>query len=500
MDSATSPIVDDRFVLLEALGRGGMGRVYRAVDARGGREVALKVATDAGDAGPGHPFASEFEVWAALRHPNIVRVHELARARRGPLPHGTPYLVLEYFPGDPAHRVLEPGRASPAEIVGVARSVLRALTHVHAAGLVHRDLKPGNVLVHRDRHRHSRVKITDFGLACRAGGAGRRGQVSGSIPYLSPEAIRGEPVDGRADLYGLGLLLYYLCTGDSPSATGDPGAILAWHLEGSLPDPCERRPELPERLGRFVRRLAARSVSERPGSAAEALSWLGDPSRRVRERSRPDGLAERAAVRLALDAARLGAVRVLPIPGERGAAGVVLHEARVRAQLHGLDFRTVGLGRSRTLREDVATLVVDLLASRGEGARSSARRYGLCAALPVAFAGAVPVKDRTRSGTEAAPTEETGSRVAAFVLESARLAPIVLAVGPSSTADPVSRGLVRGLIAAATREPFPERRGAGGLVLLADPSWNPFPGPGRSAARPVADQEQPLVAPQFTQT
>ncbi|MDX1388899.1 MAG: hypothetical protein R3344_06890, partial [Acidobacteriota bacterium] len=130
-----NPLLDGRFLFLGVLGEGGMGRVYRAFDRVEERTVALKVPFDSPGAGPPHPLTVEFETWFRLRHPNIVRVYELSRALEGPLRPGTPYMVLESFPGRPAHQALVPGRVDPAYLETLARGVLQALEHVHLAGV-----------------------------------------------------------------------------------------------------------------------------------------------------------------------------------------------------------------------------------------------------------------------------------------------------------------------------------------------------------------------------
>src|SRR5262249_29487425 len=158
--------------------------------------------------------------------------YEMGRAASGPFPRGTPYLVLELVRGAPVHRALRAGAEPTPVLEELARRLLRALGHVHAAGLVHRDMKPGNVLVGAVRRRLGRVKLTDFGLASESGKAGVPGRISGSLPYVAPEAILGFALDGRADLYALGVLLYYLAAGRMPLVTRAPDRWLRWHLSG----------------------------------------------------------------------------------------------------------------------------------------------------------------------------------------------------------------------------------------------------------------------------
>ena len=478
-----SPVLDDRFFLLESLGRGGMGSVYRAFDRVEGRHVALKVLDDREHAGPSHPLSAEFEAWSRLAHPNIVAALELSRSRGGPIESGRPYLVLEYFEGLPVNRVIRPGRASAEALEGLSREVLSALAHVHEAGLVHRDVKPGNVLVRAAGRPPGRVKITDFGLAVEAGRTGVPGRVSGSIPYLAPEALTGEPLDGRADLYGLGILLYHLAAGRMPAPHDAPGEILRWHLEGARADPREAAPWLPERLARFIARLIARDREERPRSAVEALLALGGRCAPRAAVPRPmAGRAERAVLRLAVDAARLGARRRIALPASSCGAESLLREARVLAGIHGLAVHRLRPGE----RSGLGSAVLALLLDRGADARALVERHRLLRGLPLALLGGLPVWDRAREGSGGRPDPEllraSARGVAEFLLESSSLRPLVLVADRAALTDPLAREVAARLDRAIRDDPAP-RPGRGGLLLL------------------VADgYEHPLVAPQLTQT
>ncbi len=470
---AVSPLLDERFLLLEALGRGGMAAVYRAFDRAEQRLVALKVLEEKAAPGPSHPLSAEFEAWSRLRHPNIVRAYELARAERGPLPRGTPYLVLEHFRGDPAHRALAAGRETAERLQAFSRSVLEALSHVHAAGLVHRDLKPGNVLVRAAPRGPGRVKLTDFGLAALTGHSGEPGLLSGSIPYVAPEAVLGHPIDGRADLYGFGILLFYLATGAMPFRGRDPETIVRWHLEGPRPNPRDAAPHLPDRFARFVRRLMERDRSERPGSAAEALSLLGEREPAQHATQRPAaGRAERAVLRLALDGVREGGMRTVRLPASSGAARELLRELSVQAQIHGLAVLRLGRGEKRG-QSNLGRIVLRLLLARGSEVRALVARHGLQRGLPLGLLGGLPVWDRMRNGSEAvlrdpAARRATASGVAAFILESCARQPMVLVVRRKALEDALAREVVEVLLCNSTRVTGETRRD-GGLLIVVDP-------------------------------
>jgi hypothetical protein len=469
--AATSPALqDERFLLLEAVGRGGMGRVYRAFDRVDQQVVALKVLDDADRAGPAHPLSAEFEAWMRLRHPNVVRAHGLGRSRSGPFPPDTPYLILEYFPGQPVHRALEPGRCDPGDLEELARRVLQGLAHIHEAGLVHRDLKPGNVLVAGARRGPGRVKLTDFGLAEQRGGRGEPGRLTGSLLYVAPETMLGGEIDPRADLYGLGMLLHFLATGTAAPESRDPESIIRWHIVGPELDPRRGRPELPERLARFIRRLGRRRPDQRPADAAEALFLLGDrlPLPARTERGPCSGRGERARLRLALDAVRLGARRrlVLP-PGRERVAGLVA-EARVFAETRGLQFHALAQSRGRC--SELGKLVFRLLLDQGAAVRKLVERHRLERGLPLGLLGGIPVWDRMRDpGLDVAADEATrratARGVAGFLLEASRRRTLVLHVEPGALADPLARETVDLLAAELDRAPRPCAT-EGGLLLL----------------------------------
>jgi serine/threonine-protein kinase len=463
-----SPTLDGRFVLVETLGRGGQGSVFRAYDRVFGRDVAIKALHDARANDPVHPLTVEFAAWSRLRHPHVVRAYELLRASSGPLPPGTPYLVLELVRGLPVHRALRAGAASPLVLEELARRLLRALDHIHRAGLVHRDLKPGNVLVGTSRRGLGRVKLTDFGLASEPGRAGEPGHISGSIPYVAPETILGLAVDGRADLYGLGVLLFYLATGRLPLASKSPERWLQWHLEGTPTDPRGVRPDLPGRFAELVVSLTERAVEARPATAAAGLRILGSaPARAGCDSIHEMPLAERARVRFALDDARAGAVRELELPRNVGHARATRRELTTLAA--GLGVTCVTLERPAGARvSNLARVVLTLLLELGPGARALVEEHGLHRALPLGLVAGVPLWDRLSHDEERArrpaAVRIVAVRVAAFFFDVARQRPLALVLDPSALSDPLVAAVVRRLRRGVARVQ-PARSETGGFVL-----------------------------------
>ncbi len=242
-----------------------MGEVFRAHDAVLAREVAIKVLHRplAADAAFVERFRREARAAAALSHPNIVAVHDWGAVD------GIYYMVMELVAGQSLREILAAhGPLAPAQAVEVLRQTLAALEHAHRQGIVHRDVKPENVMVTRD----GLVKVADFGLA-RAWADARitqDGRVSGTVQYLSPEQLRGEPADPRSDLYALGIVAYELLTGRLPFSGETPMAIAYAHLRERVPRPSARNPAVPPGLDGWVASMTERDRELRPTSAAEA--------------------------------------------------------------------------------------------------------------------------------------------------------------------------------------------------------------------------------------
>ncbi|MET9443426.1 tetratricopeptide repeat protein [Streptomyces sp. NPDC006610] len=268
-------LIQGRYRLLDPIGRGGMGEVWRARDESLGRHVAVKCLKPFG---PQHDesftamlrerFRREARVAAALQHRGVTVVHDFGESD------GVLFLVMELLDGRNLGQVLDDAERRPLsvpDILDIAEQVAVALAHTHAQGIVHRDLKPANIV----RLTDGTVKICDFGIA-RLGddiGAGSRltstGVTMGTPHYMSPEQIAGGEVDQRSDLYSLGCVLYELATGQPPFDLPDAWSILVAHRDTPPAPPRDHRPELPEQLERIVLDLLAKRPDERPSDATE---------------------------------------------------------------------------------------------------------------------------------------------------------------------------------------------------------------------------------------
>ena len=277
--------LDGRYHMVERIAAGGMGEVFRAHDAVLAREVAIKVLhrSLAGDPAFVDRFRREARAAASLAHPNIVAVYDWGAVD------SVYYMVMEYVRGPSVRHLLnEQGRMEQAQAAEILRQTLLALGHAHREGFVHRDMKPENLLVTQD----GTVKVADFGLA-RAYADGRvtqAGAVTGTVQYLAPEQIRGEPADPRSDLYSLGIVAYELLTGKLPF-TGETAMAIAYkHLSDRVPAPSTILPDLPAELDGFVAAATDRDRELRPESADVMRMDLDVISRQLPPASRLSSL------------------------------------------------------------------------------------------------------------------------------------------------------------------------------------------------------------------
>ena len=327
------------FRVLDLVGAGGMGVVYRAQDESLGRTVALKFPLPqySIDAMTRTRFLQEARAASALDHPNVCTVYEA-----GETEDEHPFLAMAYYSGETLRsRLAREGPLPVDEVIDVARALLRALHAAHAAGVVHRDVKPGNVMLAADGSSGGgTVKLLDFGVAklrdLTVNVASSR-HLAGTTPYMSPEQLRGHAVDGRADLWSLGVVLYEMLTGKLPF--GGVGLSTVFAILNEDPEPPSRlRSDVPVACDAIVRRLLSKEPADRFASAEEALAEL---ERTARGSQRARGI--RALVRR----------RSFQLVSLATAAVIVLAVAVV-AKRAGQDRKTLVPPVGQTTRDSIA--------------------------------------------------------------------------------------------------------------------------------------------------
>ncbi|MBP0460965.1 serine/threonine-protein kinase, partial [Streptomyces montanisoli] len=293
---AETRLIQGRYRLLELIGRGGMGEVWRARDEALGRLVAVKCLKPLGpEQDAAHTrvlrerFRREARVAAQLQHRGVTVVHDFGEDD------GVLYLVMELLDGHDLGRLIA-DRAGPlpvADVLDITVQVADALAYTHAQGIVHRDLKPANIV----RLTDGTVKICDFGIARLGREVGltskltNAGMAMGTPHYMSPEQIAGGDVDPRSDLYSLGCVLYELATGAPPFDLGDAWAVIVGHRETRPVPPREHRPELPGELDSLILDLLAKEPDDRPAEAAELRRRLAAPGTPEGRPAAPAGAA-----------------------------------------------------------------------------------------------------------------------------------------------------------------------------------------------------------------
>lgn len=328
-------VMDGRYSILEHLGSGGMARVYRAHDEALGRDVAIKVLWDqyAGDADFIERFRREARGAAALSDPNIVQVYDWGRSGDG-----TYYMVMEYVSGGTLkERIVREGALEPGTAVELAIRIAMALKAAHGQGMIHRDIKPQNVLITGSGD----VKVADFGIARAAylTASSKSSVVVGTASYMSPEQAAGRPVEPASDLYSLGVVLYEMLAGEPPFTAATPVAVSLKHINEAPPP---LRAAAPGELEAVVMKLLAKDAGDRYRSADELIEDL----RRVREgrspaaatpgewRTRPSRISSvpakssrrgpRAVALLSIALIILAAAGALAVAGGRGGSGAEL--------------------------------------------------------------------------------------------------------------------------------------------------------------------------------
>ncbi len=270
-----------RYQILTLLSRGGMGEVYRAKDTMLGREVAIKVlpADFASDQERLQRFEQEARAASALNHPNIITIHEIGRAD------GVHFIVSEFIEGETLRRRAADERISPDAVVEIAIQITGALNAAHEAGIVHRDIKPQNIMVRPD----GLVKVLDFGLAKLTDRPfsttfdtnaptlrfkTEPGIIMGTMAYMSPEQVRGQELDKRTDIFSLGVVLYEMAAGHSLFARETAADVIASILEKDPPPLAQFAAEVPETLERIIRKALSKDREERYQTARDLLADL----------------------------------------------------------------------------------------------------------------------------------------------------------------------------------------------------------------------------------
>jgi serine/threonine-protein kinase len=262
-------VLDQRYQITGLIARGGMATVFHAIDNRLERTVAVKVMHPAYAADPSFVdrFVREALSIARLSHPNVVAVYDQGSF------HGLAYLVMEYVPGRTLRQLLvERKRLTAAESVAVLEPLLAGLAAAHRIGMVHRDVKPENVLIAPD----GTVKVADFGLArvAEASQQTTKGVMMATVAYVAPEIVTAGHSDPRADVYAAGIVLFEMLTGQPPFQGESPVQVAYQHVHGQIPAPSERVDGVPAELDTLVLRATRREPDERPADAAAMLSSL----------------------------------------------------------------------------------------------------------------------------------------------------------------------------------------------------------------------------------
>src|SRR5918998_2763093 len=327
-------VIDNRYTLVEPLGSGGMAEVYLAHDEVLDRDVALKMLRGqyVDDEEFVERFRREAQSAASLSHPNIVSIYDRGRSEDGAY-----YIAMEYVPrGTLKDRISRDGALEPGMAAGVALQISDALQTAHENGVIHRDIKPQNVLVTKTGD----VKVTDFGIARAASSPlTATSAVLGTAGYMSPEQAMGKPVGPQSDLYSLGVVLYEMLTGDIPYRAESPIAQAMMHVNEPPRSPREVNPEVPKPLDTLTLKLLAKDPEDRYPSA----SALANDVERIRSGRSPAAVAAKTAAEMAAPLPPLPAA-----PGGRTAkTSVRLPVAPPTETPTGTPTGTPGRGRRR---------------------------------------------------------------------------------------------------------------------------------------------------------
>lgn len=255
-----------RYQIIEELGKGGMGRVYKVLDKEIGEKVALKLLNPeiAAESKTIERFRNELKTARQISHKNVCRMYHLSKEE------GAPYITMEYLRGEDLKSMIRMmGRLSPGQAVSIAKQVCEGLSEAYRLGIVHRDLKPQNIMIDRNGD----VKIMDFGIArsLQAKGMTGEGVMIGTPEYMSPEQVEGKDADERADIYALGIVLFEMLTGRVPFEGETPLSVALKHKTEAPPDPRKINSQVPDDLARLILRCLEKEKGKRYQSTQELL-------------------------------------------------------------------------------------------------------------------------------------------------------------------------------------------------------------------------------------
>jgi transcriptional regulator with GAF, ATPase, and Fis domain len=504
MAAALRRTIDGRYTVLRRLGEGGMGTVYLVADTlRDSSHRALKLIPRERLAGPSlRYFRNEFRTLARLRHPNLTEVFDFGATHDG----AYLYYTSEFVDGAGLRDATAPCRdarssdeagAAYARLYDLLAQVARALEHVHESGFIHFDVKPENLLVARAAAGPGVVKLLDFGLSSERAAASRPG-LRGTLAYMAPEVIRGDPVDRRADLYSLGATLYAVTTGRPPFDPPSAGDLERMHLEAEPVPPRAHNSLVPPPLEKAILRLLRKDPGERFASAAalvRAIRVFGGPrvDLDLRGASAPALLRAsfvgREEERRALgdDLAAAEAARGPRLAVLRGEAGIgktrLAREVRHRAQLRGTAAAVVEVRRDLSARAVARAIVRALEAAQALGGAAREEADRLAAALAPGAA-----------ADDLAPAA-LGERLARVACLAAGERPLALFLEALDDASPDAAPLLARLLGALSAREAPPR-----LFALATARAEPLAPPleaALAAARPRVLRPPPLAPPEI---